>query len=193
LTSREPIAGLLPSVRALNPDDRCLQLLLQQGFQSYAGIAPDLLKATFLQAANEIMAELEDAVVQGECVLVETVLSTGKYRAIVKEVLARGGFVGLIYVALNSAELAKQRVSNRVQLGGHDVPTESITARWHRSLKELPWFAARAHRLLVYDNSDSTLAAPPLLVAEGTSGQITIHLPHAIPDLTKALKQATQA
>jgi predicted ABC-type ATPase len=192
LASREPIASLIWSVRVLNPDVRCLQLLLQQGLPGYAGVPPELLKATFLRAADEILVELQEAVAHCECVLVETVLSTAKYRALVEDVHAKGGFFGLIYVALSSPELAEERVRWRARLGGHDVPAERIAARWHRSLAQLPWFAARAHRLLVYDNSDSHSTASPLLVAEGLSGEITIHQPSAIPELTVALQQATR-
>jgi predicted ABC-type ATPase len=191
LANREPIASLIRSVRVLNPDVRCLQLLLQQGLPGYVGVAPELLKATFLKAADEIFGELREAIHQNACVLVETVLSTDKYRPLVEEVRTRGGFFGLIYVGLNSPDLAEQRVRSRARLGGHDVPAERIGARWHRSLQQLPWFAARADRLLVYDNSDSHSTVSPLLVAEGLKGKIMIHQPAAIPELTVALQSAS--
>lgn len=43
----------------------------------------------------------------------------------------------------------------RVLDGGHDVPEDKIHDRWHRSMGNLPWFAARADRLIVADNSGS--------------------------------------
>jgi predicted ABC-type ATPase len=193
LASREPIASLIRSVRVLNPDVRCLQLLHEQGLPGYAGVPAETLQATFLKAAEEILAELREAVGKTEPVLVETVLSTAKYRPLVEEVRSKGGFFGLIYVGLNSPELAEQRVQWRARMGGHDVPADRIAARWQRSLENLPWFAARAQRLLVYDNSDSHSTAPPLLIADGVLGQITIHQPSAIPALTVALQQASPA
>jgi predicted ABC-type ATPase len=193
LASREPIASLIRTIRVLNPDDRCLSILQQGGLSGFSAASPELLKTTFLKAADEVLAELHSAVAADEAILVETVLSTTKYRAIVEEARLRRGFIGLIYVALQSPELALDRVRFRARLGGHDVPGDRIAARWQRSLDQLPWFAARSHLLLVYDNSNSDPAIPPLLVAEGISGRVTIHHPLAIPALTAALQRVTPA
>ncbi|HEX5105567.1 MAG TPA: AAA family ATPase [Pirellulaceae bacterium] len=193
LASLEPIASLLRSNQVLNPDDRCLSLLQQQGLPGFSSAPLDVLQATFLKAADEVLAELQAAIAANQAVLVETVLSTPKYRAIVDEVRSRGGFFGLIYVALKSPELAFERVQSRARLGGHDVPGDRVATRWRRSLEHLPWFAARSQRLLVYDNSNSVPTAAPLLVADGIGGRVTIHHPTAIPELTAALRQVSPA
>jgi len=39
------------------------------------------------------------------------------------------------------------------QEGGHDVPEDKIRERWSRSMDNLSWFAARADRVVVFDNS----------------------------------------
>jgi predicted ABC-type ATPase len=45
------------------------------------------------------------------------------------------------------------RVANRVEHGGHDVPTERIVERYNRCLKLLPYAIEAADDVLVYDNS----------------------------------------
>ena len=55
-------------------------------------------------------------------------LSSQKYCPVVESVLQNAGFVGLLYVALSSPEIAKQRVAERVRRGGHGVPEDRIAA-----------------------------------------------------------------
>lgn len=40
-----------------------------------------------------------------------------------------------------------------VAQGGHDVPPEKVVTRWDRSLANLPWFALRADRAMIFDNT----------------------------------------
>jgi predicted ABC-type ATPase len=55
----------------------------------------------------------------------------------VKELKASGWIVELIYLALPTVELSKQRVVERVQHGGHNIPLKDIERRFSRSLKNL--------------------------------------------------------
>jgi len=110
-----PIALLLPHVRFLNPDDIALELLTQQGWKRFADAPNSALQNAFLEAANLVEAELRARLSRGEAVGVETVLSSDKYRALVNVVLEQGGFVGLIYVALATPELACARVARRAR------------------------------------------------------------------------------
>ena len=40
---------------------------------------------------------------------------------------------GLVYIALASPDIARERVAARVRRQGHDVPEEKIVQRWQRS------------------------------------------------------------
>jgi predicted ABC-type ATPase len=166
----EPIANLLPRVRALNPDDRTRDKLIQRGYPGFAEAPAELLRGLFIESAEEVAAELEDAIKTGECVCVETVLSTDKYLGLVEEVRLRGGFVGLIYITLQTPELAIERVGTRVQRGGHHVPPENVRERWRRSLELLPQFLARVSAFWVIDNSSSNMDEPRVLIARGVAG-----------------------
>lgn len=179
LVQAHPIRHLLPQVRFLNPDDRAHVLLIQRGQRGFADAPATALRRAFLDAANAVEGELQTALRRGEAVGVETVLSSGKYRPLVELVRGQSGFVGLIYVALASPELACARVARRVQAGGHDVPAEKVRARWQRSLANLPWFAAHATAFWVFDNSDENPDVPPRLMAAGRSGALDFLEPSA--------------
>jgi predicted ABC-type ATPase len=66
----------------------------------------------------------------------------------------------------------------RVEKGGHAVPVEKISARWRRSLEQLPWFLDHADWALLFDNSEELR-----LVGRKTSGVVTLD-PRA-PDALK--------
>jgi predicted ABC-type ATPase len=55
----------------------------------------------------------------------------------VDEAKARGYGINLIYVCVDSAEIAIERVANRVKAGGHDIPKNDIIRRYPESLKNL--------------------------------------------------------
>src|SRR5947209_14735499 len=79
-------------------------------------------RAANLQAVKRIESWLEISVKAHQTVGVETVLSTPKYRKLVRAAKQRGFKIALIYVLLNSPALHVARVQMRVKKGGHGVP-----------------------------------------------------------------------
>ena len=128
---------MLPGFVFLNPDDRTLAKICAAGYGGFADAPADVQTALFIESANEVSADLDAAIARGQPIGVETVLSSDKYRTPVEAVLARGGYVWLLYVALSSPEIARQRVAARVRQGGHGVPEDKIAQRWQRSLDSL--------------------------------------------------------
>jgi predicted ABC-type ATPase len=184
-----PIQRVLPGVRIWNPDVLARELLESRGFPGFPSAALDEQRAAFFEAAEMVASLLDDCVSRSVPVGVETVLSTDKYKPLVERVLAAGGFVGLIYVFLRSPELACERVAQRVLEGGHDVPEDKIRSRWSRSLANLAWFAARASRFFVFDNSDSHPNNRPLLIDYGAHGTLLKLSNEASPRITQVLAQ----
>jgi len=121
---RSPISTVLPTVGFINPDDRTLAKLHALGFAGFHDPPGDILKRLFLESADEVSAEIESRLKNGDAVGVETVLSTAKYQPSVEFVKSQGGFFGLIYIALRSAVIARSRVALRVARSGHDVPPD---------------------------------------------------------------------
>ena len=97
-------------------------------------------------------------------------------RLYVKPVLRakqQGYHVELIYVALPTASLAKQRVKNRVSEGGHDIPADVIERRFYRSLNNLSHrYAKVADEWRIFDNASSSI---PQLILSGNGSTIKIH------------------
>src|SRR5439155_13010668 len=137
-------------------------------------------RAANLQAVKRIGSWLEISVKAHQTVGVETVLSTPKYRKLVRAAKQRGFKIALIYVLLNSPALHVSRVQMRVKKGGHGVPKGKILSRRIRSLAQLPWFLEAADEAWLYDNS----GASPRLNGVKRDGTIVLDR-DALPEFRK--------
>jgi predicted ABC-type ATPase len=164
----------------LNADDRTAELRKAR---------PDApIRALNLQAANEIDAAVDALIAADKSFVVETVLSSPKYRERVERAKARGFKVGLLYVSLWPPELSPQRVKDRVAKGGHDVETARAIARHERSHQQLTWYAVRVDRLLVFDNSQPAPQPATLVVSKSEeNAKLRIHARGINPAVEKAL------
>lgn len=80
-----------------------------------------------------------------------------------RECIARGYTINLIYFWLLSPELAIERVVRRVASGGHFIPKDTIVRRYERGRKNLLWlYMPLCDSWIIYDNSRPILK----LVAE---------------------------
>lgn len=87
----------------------------------------------------------------------ETTLASKTYKALVNVAISEGYKVTLIYLWLESVELAKNRVLERVRRGGHNIPPLIIERRYWRGLKNFfRHFMELAHTWVVYDNSKTS-------------------------------------
>lgn len=150
-----------PGLLKLNADERTLAL------RTANPTAP--LRDLNLKAAQEIDAEVADCIANGRSFLVETVLSSDKYRDDVLEAKRQGFKISLVFISLHPPELSPERVATRVAKGGHNVDPATAVARHARTHIQLAWFAARADVLAIYDNSRND--GVPTLIAERAEGQ----------------------
>ncbi len=166
--------------------------------RSFWIINPDLLTARIrsaegkrlreanLEAVRRIEAWLETSINAHQSVGVETVLSTSKYRRLVRAAKKRGFEIRLIYVILETPDLNVERVRLRVRKGGHDVPVEKVRERWARSLRQLPWFLNQADWALIFDNSRKLR-----IVGRKMRGTVTLDpsAPSAIQEVAKKIRR----
>lgn len=110
-----------------------------------------------IQAARIVDATAKGLSLLREPFILETVLSSSKYESLVLAAKTMGLLFRLLYVTTVSSTINVRRVRQRTLDGGHDVPRDRIVDRWHRSMDNLPWFASRADRLVVFDNSGPSL------------------------------------
>ena len=108
-----------------------------------------------IAAARQALSLCQQYVRMEHSFMVETTLAGNTYLNLMRDVKQRGWAVDLIYIGIADPNLNVLRVSDRVNLGGHDVPRSDILRRYERSLNNLVKAAKIVDRLSLYDNSTS--------------------------------------
>jgi predicted ABC-type ATPase len=95
---------------------------------------------------------------------IETTLSGYNYVSRIAEFKEKSYEIVLIYVWLNSPELAIERIKDRVKKGGHFIADEIVVRRYYRGIKNLfQYFIPDCDYWSIYDNSTQNISR----VAEG--------------------------
>ncbi len=84
----------------------------------------------------------------------ETTLRGQGILALLKKIKAKGYVTNLYYVGLDSVELAKERVEQRMLKGGHFVSSKVIERRYPKSLQNLKEILPIIDNAYIYDNSN---------------------------------------
>ena len=99
----------------------------------------------------------------------ETTLASRSFAPWLARLKRNGYHVHVLFLWLESADLAVDRVVTRVRLGGHDVPEGTVRRRYKRGLRNLfGLYMPLADSWQVFDNSR---AGRPQLVASGHRGR----------------------
>lgn len=94
---------------------------------------------------------------------IETTLSSKHYEGIIKGAKQMGYSITLLFFWLPSIELAKERVRERVENGGHNIPSDVIERRYKRGLFNFfHIYKLIADYWMLIDNSKT----PPEIIAE---------------------------
>lgn len=122
-----------------------------------------------IAAGRVMLARLRELAAARRTFALETTLASRSYARWLRELIAAGYRLGLIFLWLGSPELAADRVRQRVLSGGHDVPADVIRRRYWRGIRNFrELYRPLAHRWWVYDNSGMGAA---VLLAAGAPGQ----------------------
>lgn len=171
---RGDVAGLDGSVWIINPD------LLTARLRDAERLA---LTTANLAAVQRIETWLDASIEVHQTIGVETVLSSAKYRRLVKKAKAHGFEICFVYVFLRDSELQLERIRARVAKGGHDVPPDKVRDRRRRSFEQAGWFFWQADRAWVFDNS----GGEPVLVGRRDEGGRSALSDAAPDDLTRSI------
>jgi predicted ABC-type ATPase len=125
-------------LRFLNADDIAAKIGLPVAEAAHAA---DAVRALLLET--------------GEPFITETVFSdpVGAKLRFMRDAMARGYAVSLLYVGLAGPDLSEARVAQRVGEGGHDVPAERLPRRYSQSLLNLRAAMEFVPAVRIYDNS----------------------------------------
>ncbi len=114
------------------------------------------LDVSAYEAAEIADALRRELVKQQESFVFETVFSdpAGEKLAFLSEADAAGYNVILCFIGIPDPKTSEQRVAMRVSQGGHDVPSEKLTARFPRTLVNLRAAIKTLPIALIFDNND---------------------------------------
>ncbi len=129
-----------------------------------------------MDAGRVMLNRLRELAVQKKNFAFETTLATRSYAKWLRQLRQEGYRINLIFVALDSADLAVQRVNARVAAGGHNIPEETIRRRYEKGVRNFfHLYQELVETWAVYDNS---VLQSSQLVAEGEGRSVkAIHLP----------------
>lgn len=84
----------------------------------------------------------------------ETTLCGNSILRTIKKAKELGYNIDLHFVSVNSSDIAKERVHQRVLKGGHGIPEESIERRFYESRENLAKISEYCDKITIYDNTD---------------------------------------
>jgi predicted ABC-type ATPase len=127
-----------------------------------------------LEAGRIMLTRLHELALARNDFAFETTLAGRSYIRFLRRLRSDGYQVSIYYFWLQTAELAIERVRQRVKRGGHNIPDETVKRRFCRSVSHF-WndYRLECDYWATVDNS----AATPSLTAESHAGTITIANP----------------
>lgn len=126
-------------------------------------------KAAF-QAGRVMLERLQQLAGSGENFAFETTLASKTFAPWLKTLKAKGYAFHLFFLWLTSPEYAVARVAERVRMGGHNVPEDTIHRRYHAGLRNFfTMYQPLADTWRMYDNS---APGDPRLLSSGECSMV---------------------
>lgn len=130
-----------------------------------AGLSAFNAEAVAPGAGRVMLTRLRELANNKQSFAFESTLATRSYAPWIRFLAQEGYEFHLLFLWLNAAELAVQRVAERVRNGGHSVSEDIIRRRYNRGLDNFSeLYMPLADTWVVYDNSGT---GSPLLIASG--------------------------
>ena len=119
------------------------------------GLSPFQPESVAMQAGRIMLARMDELLQKGETFAFETTLATKSYKQKIEWAQANGYEVTLLFFWLDSPNMAKKRVAQRVAEGGHSISSQTIERRYHNGIANL--FAIYMDMVdicYIFDNSE---------------------------------------
>lgn len=119
-----------------------------------AGLSPFAPEQAAIRAGRLMLEAIAEHAAKRESFAFETTLAGRGYARQIPQWQERGYHVELFFLGLPTADLAVQRVAERVRQGGHNVPEGTIRRRFAAGLRLLKQvYQPLVDEWAVYDNS----------------------------------------
>ncbi|MEA5534999.1 zeta toxin family protein [Crocosphaera sp. XPORK-15E] len=138
-----------------------------------AGLSPFNPESVAIQAGRLMLGRLDTLVKERADFAFETTLAARNFARFLRKCKACGYTINLIYFWLQTPELAIERVTRRVESGGHNIPVEVIRRRYERGRINLTQlYLPLCDTWIIYNNSEDN---PRLVAALGINQKLIIN------------------
>ena len=128
-------------------------------------------EATAVTAGRAVLRRLDELAMERRSFGFETTLASRSFGPRIRQLIAAGYECHLVFLWLPSADFAIARVADRVRLGGHTVPEETIRRRYRSGLRNFfSLYQTLTTTWRMYDNS----VHQPRLVASGAGRETLV-------------------
>lgn len=128
-----------------------------------------------IQAGRVMLTRLDNLAEQREDFAFETTLASRTFVSRLTKLKNNGYLFHLIFLFLDNADLAVSRVEERVRMGGHSIPEDTIRRRYESGLKNFfTLYKKLADSWQMYDNSRMGCFD---LIASNMNNEIDVHKP----------------
>lgn len=135
------------------------------------GLSPFNPESVAIEAGRLMLQRIEELLGKDVTFSIETTLATKSYINLVRNAQKQGYSVKLLFFWLRNPELAIQRVAERVENGGHNIPEDIIRRRYIAGINNLfRLFMNEVDSWVIFDNSEN----PRKLIASGGRNADTI-------------------
>jgi predicted ABC-type ATPase len=135
------------------------------------GLSPFNPEGVSLKAGKIMLQRIKELLIERASFAFETTLSTISYKNLIAEAQKAGYEVTLLFLMLDSFELAQQRVKTRVKEGGHNIPPDVIKRRYFSGLKNLfKLYMPITNKWILINNSGEKFE----IIAEGSKNELII-------------------
>ena len=122
------------------------------------GLSPLHPEREAFRSGRLMLQLINESVEANETFAIETTLSSRNYLNHIQSWKNKGYEVVLLFIELDSPELAIRRVAQRVKEGGHDIPKTTIIRRFERGQLLFPEYCAIVDKWYSYLNTDGTFS-----------------------------------
>ena len=127
------------------------------------GLAPFAPGTMTVKAGKLLLEQIHALALAQEDFAFETTLAGRNYIRLLTGMKRQGYRVHLFFLWIPTVELALARIENRVRMGGHSIPAETVRRRFQRGTRNfVRQYQPLADSWYVFDNSEIT----PVLVAK---------------------------
>jgi predicted ABC-type ATPase len=121
-------------------------------------ISPHDVDGVAFRAGRIMLERMRELVRNGTSFAFETTCSGKSHLHLLKKCQAAGWKVSMMYFWLPSVEHSLQRVAQRVRMGGHGIPEETIRQRYLKGLRNMVHlYFPLVDEAVIYDNVEGAL------------------------------------